>query len=140
MKIQVLLTAALALSPALLHAQPLAAAAASDASANTAQVRVSTGVVPPRLVHTIDVPSDIDWEWKVAGEERTAEVSMTVDAYGRPTNLKIVKSAGVDLDRNVLESVAQYRFAPATVDNQAEPMGVDLTVNIVRPSAWDAQR
>jgi TonB family protein len=140
MKIQVLLTAALALSPALLNAQPLTAAAASDATASTAQVRVSTGVVPPHLVHTIDVPSDIDWEWTVAGNERTAEVSMTVDAYGRPNNLKIVKSAGVDLDRNVLEAVAQYRFSPATVDNQAEPMGVDLTVNVVRPASWDVQR
>jgi TonB family protein len=140
MKIQILLTTALALSPALLNAQPLAAAAASDATGTTSQVRVSTGVVPPQLVHSIDVPSDMDWEWISAGKERTAEVSLTVDATGKPTNLKIVKSAGIDIDRNVLEAVGQYRFKPATVDNQAEPMGVDLTLNIVRPATWDVQR
>ncbi len=48
---------------------------------------------------------------------------MTVDATGTPTNLKIVKSAGADLDRNVLEAVGQYRFTPATVDNQASAHG-----------------
>jgi TonB family protein len=139
MKIQVLLTAALALSPALLQAQPLAAAAASDATGTT-NLRVSTGVVPPQLLHSIAVPSDMDWEWTVAGNQRTAEVSLTVDATGTPTNVKIVKSAGVDLDRSVVESVGQYRFKPATVDNQAAPMTVDLTLNIVRPTTWDAQR
>jgi TonB family protein len=139
MKIQFLLTTALALSPALLQAQPLSAAAAGDAT-STPQLRVSTGVVAPQLVHSIAVPSDMDWEWKVAGNERTAEVSLTVDATGKPTNVKIIKSAGVDLDRSVVESVGQYRFKPATVDNQAEPMGVDLTLNIVRPATWDAQR
>jgi TonB family protein len=139
MKIIALL-AALALSPALLHAQPLTAAAADDATGSAHQLRVSTGVIAPQLVHSIDVPSDMDWEWQLAGKERTAEVSLTVDATGKPTNLKIVKSAGVDLDQNVLEAVSQYRFNPATVDHQAEPMGVDLTLNIVRPTSWDAQR
>jgi TonB family protein len=136
MKITALLTAALALSPALLHAQPLTAAAASDATGSSHPFRVSTGVVPPQLVHSIAVPSDMDWEWKLAGNERTAEVSLTVDAYGRPTNVKIVKSAGVDLDRNVLEAVGQYRFTPATVSNQAAPMDVDLTLNVRKPAGW----
>lgn len=96
MKLTALLTATLALTPALLHAQPLTAAAASDTTGN-APIRVSTGVVPPRLIHSIDIPSDPSWEWQIAGKERTAEVSMTVDATGTPTNLKIVKSAGADL-------------------------------------------
>jgi TonB family protein len=140
MKIAALLTAALALSPALLHAQPLTAAAASDATGSSHPFRVSTGVVPPQLVHSIAIPSDMDWEWKLAGNERTAEVSLTVDATGRPTNLKIVKSAGVDIDQNVLEAVSQYRFKPATVSNQTAPMDVDLTLNILKPTSWDAQR
>jgi TonB family protein len=140
MNLKALLTATLALSPALLHAQPLTAAADSNATGTDHTVRVSTGVVPPRLVHSIAIPSDMDWQWKVAGPERTTEVSMTVDASGKPTNLKIVKSAGVDLDRHVLEAVGQYRFTPATVSNQAAPMDVDLTLNIVKPTSWDVLR
>jgi TonB family protein len=148
MKISALL-ATLALSPVLLHAQTAATApklearlngaplaAASAAVGTTSTFRVSTGVVPPHLVHTVDVASTQDWEWTVAGPERTAEVSMTVDATGKPTDLKIVKSAGVDLDPNLLEAVSQYRFTPATVSNQTAPMDVDLTINVLKPTAW----
>jgi len=142
MKITALL-ATLALAPALLHAQtapqlearlngaqPVAAAAAG----NTPSIRVSTGVVPPHLVHTVDIASTPDWEWEVAGPERTTEVSMTVDATGKPTDVKIVKSAGADLDKSVLEAVSQYRFTPATVSNQTASMDVDLTINVLHPN------
>jgi TonB family protein len=146
MKITALL-ATLALSPVLLHAQTAApapqlqahlngaplAAAATAAAGTTSSPRISTGVVPPHLIHTVDIASTRSLEWTVAGPERTAEVSMTVDATGKPTAVKIVKSAGVDLDPNVLEAVSQYRFTPATVSNQAAPMEVDLTINVLRP-------
>jgi TonB family protein len=146
MKIAALL-ATLALAPALLHAQTAATApqlearlngaqpvAAAPAGSTTTSFRVSTGVVPPHLIHTVDVASTQDWEWEVAGPERTAEVSMTVDATGKPTDVKIVKSAGSDLDKSVLEAVNQYRFTPATVSNQAAAMNVDLTINVLNPN------
>jgi TonB family protein len=146
MKITALL-ATLALSPALLHAQTAATApqlearlngaqpvAAAAAGSTTSSFRVSTGVVPPHLVHTVDIASTQDWEWEVAGPERTTEVSMTVDATGKPTDVKIIKSAGEDLDKSVIAAVSQYRFTPATVSNQAEAMGVDLTINVLHPN------
>jgi TonB family protein len=145
MKITALL-ATLALSPVLLHAQTAATApqlqahlngaplaAATAAAGTTSSPRISTGVVPPHLIHTVDIASTRSLEWTVAGPERTTEVSMTVDATGKPTDVRIVKSAGVDLDPNVLEAVSQYRFTPATVSNQAAPMEVDLTINVLRP-------
>jgi TonB family protein len=147
MKITVLL-ATLALSPALLHAQTAATTPqlearlngaqpiAAGAAGSTTSFRVSTGVVPPHLIRTVDIASTQDWEWTVAGPERTAEVSMTVDATGKPTDLKVVKSAGADLDKSVLEAVSQYRFTPATVSNQAAPMDVDLTINVLHPTDW----
>ncbi|HWZ52216.1 MAG TPA: TonB family protein [Granulicella sp.] len=150
MKIQALI-AALALAPALSHAQaispaqprlearltspqPLNAAAPDRSTGNTTSLRVSTGVVPPRLVHSVDVESSMDWQWAESGPERVAEVSMIVDQKGRPTNLKIVKSAGMDIDQNLLESVSRYRFEPATVSHQATPMEVDLQVHVLKPS------
>ena len=158
MKISALI-ATLALSPALLHAQAIQpaqaqtaghapvlearlngsqplAATADNRTTSTAPVRISTGVVPPQLIHSVDVASDEDWEWSVAGPERTAEVSMTVDATGKPTHVQIIKSAGSDIDQNVLAAVDQYRFKPATVSNQPSPMDVNLTVNILKPSGW----
>jgi TonB family protein len=127
---------ALAFAPTLLHAAPATSAAAAPTATTGSPLRVSTGVVPPRLVYKVGVTSDMDWQWSAAGPMRTAEVSLTVDAAGHPTNLKIVKSAGSDLDTNILATVSQYRFQPATVDNQAEPMDVDLTLDIVRPTGW----
>jgi len=136
MKIQTLLTATLALSPALLHAQPAAPASAPSSTGTTHPIRVSTGVVPPHLIHKTDVASTMDWEWAEAGNQRTAEVSLVVDATGKPTHVQITKSAGYDLDQNVLEAVDQYRFTPATVSNQPASMDVDLTLNIDKPAYW----
>ena len=151
MKISALI-ATLALSPVFLHAQaaapaqelqarlngaqPLTSAAADRTSATTAPLRVSTGVVPARLIHSVDVASTLNAEWRLAGDMRSAQVALTVDTTGKPTNLRILKSAGADLDQNVLDAVSQYRFSPATISNQAAPMNVELTVNILKPTNW----
>jgi len=151
------LIAALVLSPALLHAQAnvsaqpktsdaapalqarlaepkaLYAAAPADHSTATASLRVSTGVVGPKLIHTVEIKADSDWRWRSAGKYRTAVVEMIVDETGTPTNLKIVQSAGEELDKNVLAAVSQYRFRPATVSHQPAAVPVDLTVEIVNP-------
>ena len=149
MKIQALI-ATLALSPALLHAQAISPAqpqlqagltapqplnAAADLpTGSTTHVRVSTGVVPPRLVYKVDVVSPMDWQWAEAGPERTAVVSMIVDQKGKPTEVKILKSAGTDMDENLLEAVSKYRFQPATVSNEPTPMEVDLEVHVLKPA------
>jgi TonB family protein len=136
MKISSFFAAALALAPTLLHAAPASSAAAAPTATTGSSLRVSTGVVPPRLVYKVGITSGMDWQWSASGPMRTAQVSLTVDAAGHPTNLKIVKSAGADIDENILTAVNQYRFQPATVDSQAEPMDVDLTLDIVRPAGW----
>ena len=127
--------ATLALTPALLHAQPFSStsAAPADTHTSTAPLRVSTGVVAPRLIYKAGLSSNPDWHWVASGPVRTAEVLLTVDATGHATNVRISKSAGTDLDANVLASVSQYRFQPATVDSQPTPMDVDLTLDITRP-------
>jgi len=148
--------AALALTPVLMHAQAITptptkasspaqlqaklmnstsfeAAAGSSAASVPANVRISTGVVAPRLVHTVDVQSNPDWQWRTAGLYRTAVVAMTVDETGKPTNLKIIQSAGSDLDENVLAAVNQYRFAPGTVSNQPTSIELNLRVDITNP-------
>src|ERR1700686_3051409 len=120
--------AALALAPILLHAAPAPSAAAAPTATTGSPLRVSTGVVPPRLVYSVGVTSAMDWQWSAAGPMRTAEVSLTVDATGHATTVKIAKSAGADIDENILTAVNQYRFQPATVDNEPSPMDVDLTL------------
>jgi TonB family protein len=105
----------------------------SEADRNTAgattSVRVSTGVNAPKLVHTVDVKSDYDFTG-AARFERTAVVSMTVDADGKPSDLKIVQSVNPIMDKNVLEAVSQYRFTPGTLDDQPTSVPVNLEVVI----------
>jgi TonB family protein len=151
-----ILIATLALSPAMLYAQAILPAQPQTATTapalqsklvtpallgepaaadhgTTPSVRVSTGVVIPKLIFSIDIPSEPNVHWRMAGRYRSAVVEMVVDQTGKPSELKLVQSAGEDLDKSVLSAVSQYRFRPATVDSIPVPMTVALTVNIQNP-------
>jgi outer membrane biosynthesis protein TonB len=56
---------------------------------------------------------------------------MVIDETGKPTDLRIVKSAGPIVDKNVLESVSQYRFQPGTVSSQPVAFPLNLEINLV---------
>ena len=144
------IVAALALTPMLLHAQANSPAQTqsspssttlqsklvqpaeingSEAAHVTAPVRVSTGVGAPKLIHTVAIEADSNWVPTGFTFERKAVVEMTVDATGKPSNLKIVKSLGPVMDHNVLAAVGQYRFAPGTLDGA--PTAVPVNLNVV---------
>jgi hypothetical protein len=148
--------AALALSPVLLHAQaivpaqpqlsvkvpaleakliavsPIAEKALPEGA--TAPQRISTGVVPAKLVYAADIPLGATTSrWIGAGKYRSAVVDLVVDESGKPSELKLVQSAGIDLDSSVLKSVSHYRFKPGTLSSKAIAMPMTLTVNVVNP-------
>ncbi len=150
-----LIAATLALTPVMLHAQasspaqPQAntpvlqsklvqpaelngSAGADRGTAPTAALRISTGVGAPKLVHTIDIASDNEWAYTVTGLDRKVVVGMVVDATGKPEDLKIIQSAGAEMDKNVLAAVSQYRFKPGTLNH--EPTAVPVNLEIVMRS------
>lgn len=154
------LVVAIALLPTLLHAQapsPATTPAAINASSfearlmmpaelgetvapasefdsvPSAPVRVSTGVVPPQILSTVNIQADNDVMWRALGNDKTVVVSMVVDAAGKPTNLKITKSAGLELDQNVLSSVAEYKFKPGTLNNKPTALEVNLEIIVHAP-------
>ncbi len=137
-----LIVAALALSPMMLHAQAhspaptqtsslvrlndfRAANAVSGATPTSAPLRISTGVVSPKLLSTVSIVVPAQ---PINTIDRLAIVSMIDDANGKPSDLKIVRSAGALLDGNVLNAVGQYRFTPGTLNN--EPTAIPLTLEI----------
>ena len=146
--------ATLALSPMLLHAQAKTPAQSSASSptpvlqsklikpkelggsaavtTTASPLRVSTGVTPPRLIETVEIISDNAWPWAVTGRDRKVVVAMLVDANGKPFDLKIVQSAGPDMDKNVLRAVSQYRFRPGTLDH--EPVAASINLEILMRS------
>lgn len=146
-----ILMAALVLSPMLVHAQANQSAQpqaqvpglqsklvapkelkGSENMVPTAKaVRISTGVEIPKLIYTTSVVAEGDTAWRATEASRTAVVAMIVDEKGVPTELKIMKSAGTAVDRNVLAAVAQYRFKPGTLNNQPTAIPVNLEVVMV---------
>ncbi len=157
---RMMFVAAIALLPTMLHAQapsPARTQASVNASSFEARLtmptepgqpaasdfdsvpaasplRVSTGVVPPQIISTAEVQADNDPMWKFTGADKTVVVSMVVDKNGKPTNLKIEKSAGSELDENVLSSVAEYRFKPGTLNNKPTAVEVNLEVIVHAPN------
>jgi TonB family protein len=143
------IAATLALTPMLLHAQANSPAKTQSPSSSstlqsklaepaelngskaalvTAPVRVSTGVGAPKLIHTVTIESDPDFVPTGFVSERSTVVEMTVDATGKPSDLKILKSLGPAMDHNVLAAVGQYRFTPGTLDGAPTAVPVNLHV------------
>ncbi len=143
--------AILAISPLMLHAQAKSSAqpestpvlqssniqpavfavgkSTAAVAAAATPVRVSTGVVQPVLVHT--VPLSESGILPVGFlRNRSVDLKLTVDKDGKPTNVKVVKSAGAATDNEVLSAISEYRYKPATLDGAPVPIDVNLSVNI----------
>jgi TonB family protein len=147
--------AALALSPLMVHAQAtksaqpqavigapvvkislvqsknlMLGAAAADATANAGTVRISTGVVAPKVIQTANIQSDKIGVEGLDSGIHSAVVSLVVDGTGKPSNLKIVQTPNVNLDEDILAAVRQFRFQPGTLDGQATSVPVQLDITI----------
>jgi TonB family protein len=136
--------AALALSPMLLHAQANSPAQpqasnlqsrleqpndfAADRSAATTPLRISTGVVAPKLTYSTAIASTDEWTVRRSAFDKKVVVEMLVNEKGVPSDLKVVDSIGEEMDKNVLAAVSQYRFKPATLDNKPTAAPVKLEI------------
>lgn len=147
------IVAILALAPAALFAQTAAPAQPSSApvlqsmvrqpaslaavktsldrtSVASTPVKVSTGVIAPKILHTVAVDQYHATLTKFPGQDSVVVVSMMVDTTGKPTNLKVVKSQNPFMDERVLEALSQFRFQPGTLDGQeiALPVTIEYTI------------
>jgi len=59
-------------------------------------------------------------------------VRFWVDEYGRTCNIHVLKPVNPSIDERVMDAVRQYRFAPATLDNQRVAVEINMTVNFER--------
>ncbi len=110
------------------NVQPAALAGikTADHSATPTVIRVSSGVTAPVLLHTVDVDRG-HILGNSASEDRVVRVAMTIDASGKPTDLKVVQSTDKFTDQAILTAASQYRFKPATLNGSAVP--IEMTVN-----------
>jgi TonB family protein len=120
------LVAILSLSSLALHAQ-----ANTPAQTQPQVKRISTGVTAPKLIYKVDVVADSTETARLINDDTKVVVGMIVDKTGKPSDLKIIKSAGAGVDASVLAAVSQYRFAPGTVSNQpiATPLNLEVVIS-----------
>ena len=117
-------------SKAVAPASLLAATSSADRAATASTLRVSTGVTPPHVIHTVDFVTAGARTERLVAAPQTVVVDLNVDETGKPTSLSIAKSAGAVLDHDVIATVSQYRFQPATLDGQPTAISVKLQVII----------
>jgi protein TonB len=96
------------------------------------------GVSAPKLLFAPDPEfTDQARHKKVAG---TVVVSVTVDAAGKPQDVRVSRSLAQDvskkfkhialgLDENAVEAVKQYRFQPGQFQGKPVPVEIQVRVN-----------
>jgi len=125
-----ILIASLLLSPVLFVAPAVASQPGTDAVAATHALRVSTGVTAPEIIRSTRIEiSDNPIVRSLPNDEKVV-LSLNVDTHGRPNDIQVMKSVNADLDASVVSAVRQFKFAPATLDNQAISMDINLIVDV----------
>jgi len=85
------------------------------------------GLKPPVVINT--VPPQFSEEARKAHFNGVVDVSTVVDKEGLPTEVRVVKSAGMGLDEKAVEAVSQYRFQPATL--HGKPVAARITIEVI---------
>lgn len=117
--------ASILLSPLFLSATAHASQPVTDPVTPTSIRALSTGVKPARVLSptSISIPASVIVP---SNAEFVLHLSVTPD--GRAQDVQVIKSASVELDETVAAAVRQFRFRPATLDNQ--PVATDMTLNV----------
>lgn len=134
--------ATLILAPVLAHAQaPTQATGSLQARAEapksliasavpdtSTKVRVSTGVIQPKLIGTPHIAlSDREFDRQIP-TERTVVVTLDVDKNGAAHDVEVVKSINPLADEKIIAAVKDFHFVPAQLDAQAIPVHVNLSI------------
>jgi TonB family protein len=124
-----ILAASILLSPLFISAAALASQPVTDDTASTPTRPLSTGIKPAHVISTTDVnltPAAL--ETLPYGAE--VVLKLNVDEKGQPQDIQVVKSPSHYLDGPVADAVREYRFRPATLDNQPVKTPMTLTVEV----------
>jgi len=126
-----ILATSLVLSSLSLSAAAFASTPVDDATAPT-PVRVSTGVIAPTVLDSASISLPAGFSASDIPADAQVGLVLTVDANGRPQDIRVVKSLTPFWDARVMDAVRSLHYRPGTVDNQPTPIDLDLTVNITR--------
>ncbi len=120
----ILLTSLLA--PATLFAN------STEPAAATPPVRITTGVIPPVVLNSGNFTVTSDALSGVGIDKPAVVLALKVNEKGYAENVRILRSVNPRVDVQVLDAVRSFRFRPATLDQLAVPIDLELTVMVQR--------
>ncbi|MGO8935002.1 MAG: energy transducer TonB [Terracidiphilus sp.] len=126
-----ILATSIMLSSLTLPAAAFASTPVDDATAPT-PIRVSTGVTEPVLIDSADLEIPDGYSIDAIPSGAQVSLSLTINEKGQPENIQVTKSFSKFWDARVIETVREFRYKPATVDDQPTPVDMNLVVNIAR--------
>jgi TonB family protein len=114
------------LAPAAVHA------ATTDATPSGTAIHISTGVIGPAVINSSRFSVTPDALAGVNEDKPSVVLALRVNEKGLPENVRIVHAVSPRIDEQVLDAVRDFRFTPATLDKQAVPVDLHLTVVVQR--------
>jgi Gram-negative bacterial TonB protein C-terminal len=127
-----ILAGSLLLSSLVLPAAARASQPSDDAAASTSAPRVSTGVVPPALLHSIGITLPYGLPMELIPADAQIGLTLTVDEQGVPQDIQVVRGINPFWDARVVDAVRQFHYRPGSIDSKPIPVDMNLTINIVR--------
>ena len=112
---------------ALLAVLPLFAYAQDDAP-----LRVGGDVLAPKLVKSVEpVYTEIARRARIQG---VVIVEAVITRKGRVTQVRVLKSLPMGLDKSAIDAVQQYQYEPATLKGREVAVYYNITVRFTLPA------
>ncbi len=109
-------------------------AAVALAQALQEPIRIGPGVKPPRVLQKAE--PEYTAEARQQGVQGTLLLELTIDERGHPVNIKVISPIGFGLDERAVETVAKWRFAPATKDGKSVAITANVETNFRFLGTW----
>jgi TonB family protein len=94
--------------------------------------RIGCGIVPPRIVKQLG--PEYGERVRPAHLPGTVALLLTVDAEGRPRDIRVTRSLGLEMDRKCVEAVQRWKFKPAIRDGK--PVAVEVAIELNFQSSY----
>ena len=88
--------------------------------------RIGGGVSSPSIIHKVE--PEYSEEARKAKWQGTVQLSVIVDEFGHPRDIKVAQSLGLGLDQKAMDAVQKWLFKPGMKDGK--PVAVFATIQV----------
>jgi len=127
-----LFVAGLLLSPMLITSAAVASSPKTDATVANQNLRVTTGVSTPKIIDPSSIQISAADVARMVPSEAQVVLSLKVDQNGNASNVQVIHSLTPAVDARVVSEVSKAHFHPATLDNQAVAVDMNLVITVRR--------